>query len=853
LTEQEAARRLIQEGAAAIVSVPAPAWWVQLARAFATPFLAVLLLLALISLVTDILLVAPAERQWTKVLLLATMIGISGLLRFWQEFRSQRAMARLNAQVPLTATVTRRSGQADSREGIRRTIPVAELVRGDLLHLAAGVMLPADVRFLQCHNLFVSQSSFTGESVPVEKYGTLYGRAETVSSHQHPDPLDEATLGFTGTTVVSGSATAIVVTTGTQTFLGAVANSLGKQRVLTSFDRGVNRVSWVLLRLMLVMVPIVFVLTGLSKGDWKEALLFSLAVAVGLTPEMLPLVVTASLAKGALAMAREQVIVKHLPAMQNLGAMDVLCTDKTGTLTQDQMTLARHLDARGNDSDEVLRLAYLNSAYQAGVQNLIDQAILEHWHQAHATPMLPRYVKLHELPFDVFRRRMSVVVQHESAPPLLICKGALEEVLEVCSWVEEQGERYPLDEVRLARIERLAAVLNQDGLRVIAVASEQFSALHPQYSLTDERDLVFGGMIGLLDPPKPSARKALQALHEQGIAVKILTGDHGQVAARICEELGLDATRQLLGREMEGMGEEELAALAEQTTVFARLTPLHKARVIRALQSRGHTVGYLGDGLNDVAALHEADVSVSVDTAVDAAKAAADLILLQKSLLVLAQGVLEGRRVFGNIIKYLKITLASNFSNALSILVASAVLPFLPMLSLQLLVQNLLYDCAQLALPWDHVDPESVARPRPWNTHGLVPFMLLFGPLSSLFDFTTFVLLWFLFRANSPQVQALFQSGWFLEGVLSQLLIVQVLRTQRVPFFQRRASWLVLLLTGMIMGISVLLPFTAFGTFLGLQPLPPGYFPWLLATLLVYGGVAQVLKHWYLRRFGSWL
>ena len=769
-------------------------------------------------------------------------------------------MERLKALVPTTATVSRIPCAADDAralgEGLRRNIPLADLVPGDLLHLSPGKMIPADVRFLSCKELFVSQSVLTGESMPVEKYATALECGEASPSMRKRarlDPLEVATLGFTGMTVVSGTATAMVVATGRHTLFGSMTGSLGTQRMMTSFDRGINHVSWVLIRFMLAMVPIVFVITGLSKGDWRQALLFGLAVAVGLTPEMLPLVVTVSLARGALAMARQQVIVKHLPAMQNLGAMDLLCTDKTGTLTQDHITLVQHLDVRGEDNDAVLRLAYLNSAYQAGVQNLIDRAILEHWQQEHAHQVLPRYHKLDELPFDAIRRRMSVIIQQESEPPLLICKGALEEMLQVCSWVEGQGELLPLTEVLQARIERLVAKLGQDGFRVIAVAYKRLSYLHMQYALDDEQGLVLAGYIGLLDPPKSSAREAIEALNTHGIAVKILTGDNELVTARICQEVGLDPTRTMLGREIEGMSDKELASLAEQTTAFAKLTPLHKARVIRVLKRKGHTVGYLGDGLNDVAAFHEADVGISVDTAVDVAKEAADLILLQKSLLVLAQGVIEGRIVFGNIIKYLKMTFSSNFSNALSILVASAFLPFLPMLSLQLLVQNLLYDFSQLALPWDHVDPEFVAQPRTWDIWGLARFMVLLGPTSSLFDLTTFLLLWFVFQANSPLAQSLFQSSWFVEGLLSQMLIVHVIRTQRIPFLQRTASLPVLLLTAGTMAAAIALPFTPFGALIGLQPLPLSYFPWLLATLLAYSSLTQLIKTWYLRRFRVWL
>jgi Mg2+-importing ATPase len=614
-------------------------------------------------------------------------------------------------------------------------------------------------------------------------------------------------------------------------------------------------VTWVLIRFMLLMAPVVFLINGFSKGDWREAFFFTLAVAVGLTPELLPLIVTTNLVKGALQMARAQVIVKHLPAIQNLGAIDVLCTDKTGTLTENQVTLVRHLDAGGCASTRVLHLAYLNSAYQTGLKNLLDQAILDQAEQHHPAwrTVRPPYHKLDELPFDFVRQRMSVIVQQESEPPQLICKGALEEIVPICWGVEQQGEVVPLTEVVQARIERQGKLLQDEGLRVIAVASKRLSYLHTQYTLEDEQDLVFAGFLGFLDPAKASAKATLEALSQQGVAVKVLTGDHEGITTWICEEVGLNPSRMVLAHEIDGMDDEELAKIAEQTVVFARVNPLHKVRILQALKRNGHTVGYLGDGINDAAALREADVGISVDTAVDIAKASADLILLHKDLQVLAQGILEGRRVFGNIVKYVKMAASSNFGNALSVLLASAFLPFLPMLSLQLLVQNLFYDLSQLALPWDHLDREFLSQPRQWDARGLIRFMLCFGPLSSLFDLTTFAVLWFVFRANVPAAQSLFQSGWFVEGLLSQTLIVHLLRTQKIPFLQSRASLPVLFLTGSLMLVGLILPFTPAGSAIGLQALPWSYFPWLLMTLLAYCVLTQFVKTRYLRWVRSWL
>lgn len=850
LTEQEAAHRLTYIGRNEVASERLLPWWLQFARTFTNPFILVLVVLSLVSYLTDVLLATPSTRSWTKIAILTIMILLSCVLRFWQEFRSQRAISHLQSMIHTHATVQRH--QPNTGGSKRYELPIAQLVPGDLIHLSAGDMVPADVRLLTAYDLFVNQSAFTGEAMPVEKMvsePTRHGQSAS-------NPLALSSICLRGTSIISGSASAIVVYTGTQTFLNMVSNSVRGHRQKTHFERGVNQITWVLIHFMLLMVPVVFFVNGFSKGDWQEAFFFALAVAVGLTPELLPLIVTTNLVKGALHMARQQVIIKHLPAIQNLGAIDVLCTDKTGTLTENQVHLVRYLDAEGDTSTRVLHLAYLNSVHQTGLNNLLDRIILDQveCHYPAWRTVRPPYHKLDELPFDFVRRRMSVIVQQESEPPQLICKGALEDILQASWAVEQQGGTVvPLTEVVKARIERHVKMLQSEGLRVIAVASKRLSYLHTQYSLEDEQNLIFAGFLGFLDPPKASAKATLEALAKQDVAVKVLTGDHEGIATWICEEVGLNPCRLLLAHEIDGMSDEDLATIVEQTVVFAQVNPLHKVRVLQALKRNGHTVGYLGDGINDAAALREADVGISVDTAVDIAKASADLILLHKDLRVLEQGILEGRRVFGNIVKYVKMAASSNFGNALSILLASAFLPFLPMLSLQLLVQNLLYDFSQLALPWDHLDDEFLAQPRQWNARSLARFMLCFGPLSSLFDLTTFGLLWFVFQANTPAGQSLFQSGWFLEGLLSQTLIVHVLRTQKIPFLQSRASRPVLFLTGSIMLIGLFLPFTSVGLALGLRALPWSYFPWLLATLLAYCLLTQFVKIRFMRHIRTWL
>ena len=863
LTEREAANRLEQIGHNKVADKRLQPWWMQLARTFVNPFILVLAILILVSFMTDVVLTSGPNRSWTKILLLSVMILVSCLLRFWQEFRSQRVLHHLQSMVQTTATVLRR--RDDAAEPVRSDVPLTTLVPGDLIALSAGDMIPADVRLLSARDFFVSQSVLTGEAMPIEKYDNEFMSEESRRTSARSarsaltanDLLEMPQLCFMGTNVVSGTATAVVVSTGRQTFFSTIASSVLSRRPPTSFDRGINQVSWLLLRVMVSMVPVVFLINGLTKGDWREALFFGLAVAVGLTPEMLPLIVTTTLAKGAMSMARQKVIVKRLPAIQNLGAIDVLCTDKTGTLTEDRVTLIRHLDARGENSEWVLHLAALNSIHQTGLKNLLDRAILEHVHQDHQfqgnLPTPPRSHKIDELPFDFVRRRMSVIVQQEHEPPLLICKGAFKEVLRACSTIADQEQIRPLTEIAQARIEHMGKELQEEGYRIIAVAYKRLPSLHRQYSITDEHDLIFAGCIGFFDPPKLSARETIRALTAHGVAVKVLTGDTEEVTATICEDVGIDPTRTVLGREIEGMRDEELAEIAEQTTVFASVNPLQKARIILAIKSRGHTVGYIGDGVNDVTALREADVGISVDTAVDIAKETADIVLLEKSLLVLEQGIIVGRTVFGNSMKYLKMAISSNFGNALSLIIASAFLPFLPMLPLQLLVQNLLYDLSQLALPWDTVDHEVLAQPRQWKDSGLLRFTLCLGPISSIFDILTFLILWWIFHATLPATQSLFQSGWFVEGLLSQILIVHLIRTRKIPFIQRTASRSVLVLTGSVMIVGLIIPFTPFGASIGFQPLPFTYFPWLLAILLAYCVLTQVLKGWYLKRFHTWL
>lgn len=859
LTEHEAAKRLQRDGTNQVAhDKPQPAL-VQLLKALHNPFIYVLLTLAGISFVTDYWLPVRAgdmeEADLTKVIIIMTMVSLSSLLRFWQEYRSGKAADALKAMVRTTATVLRR--ERHDQPARLREVPMSELVAGDIVQLAAGDMIPADIRLIESRDLFISQAVLTGEALPVEKYDTLGHVTQKSAGGSASDEsglLDLPNIGFMGTNVVSGRARAVVVATGKRTYFGSLAKAIVGSRSQTAFDRGVNSVSRLLIRFMLVMVPVVFMLNGVVKGDWSDAFLFALAVAVGLTPEMLPMIVSANLAKGAVAMARRKVVVKRLNAIQNFGSMDVLCTDKTGTLTQDRIILEHHVDPSGHKDPRLLELAWLNSHHQSGVKNLMDQAVLRFAGEDQGFQPPYAYAKVDELPFDFIRRRLSVIVKDALGDHLLVSKGAVEEMLAIATHVEVGGQRVTLDAGRRQQLLATASTYNQEGFRVLLVGTRDIPAADgkPQYHTDDERELVIRGFLTFLDPPKETAGPAIAALREMGVKVKVLTGDNPVVTCKVCREVGLEPGQPLLGQDIERLDDTQLKALVEERTVFAKLTPLQKSRVLKALQANGHTVGFLGDGINDAPALRDADVGISVDSGTDIAKESADIILLEKSLMVLEEGVLKGRETFGNIMKYLCMTASSNFGNVFSVLVASAFIPFMPMLAIHLLLQNLMYDFSQLSLPWDRMDKEFLREPRKWDARNIGRFMLWIGPTSSIFDITTFALMWYVFAANSVEMQALFQSGWFIEGLLSQTLVVHMLRTRKVPFFQSTAALPVILATGLVMCLGIYIPFSPLGAMVGLVPLPWEYFPWLAATLLGYCLVAQGMKTLYIRRFGQW-
>ncbi len=851
LTKLTSDERLKKFGLNEVQHDKAPSWLSQLIKAFINPFIFILLVIAIISFIVDIWMAEPGESDYKTVIMVAGMVLFSALLRFFQEFRSNQAAEKLKSMVKTTATVLRKFIG-------KREIAMTELVPGDILFLSAGDMIPADCRIMKCKDLFVSESMLTGEALPVEKNALPIRDADT------KQPIELNNLCFMGTNVVSGTAKAIVVVTGNRTYFGSISKTIIGNRPETSFDIGINKVSYLLIRFMLVMVPIIFLINGFLKGDWMQALLFAIAVAVGLTPEMLPMIVTANLAKGAMNMSKHKVIVKRLNAIQNIGAMDILCTDKTGTLTLDKIVLEKHLNAYGDEDDEVLKWAYLNSFHQTGLKNILDKAVLEHIELHDYLKVEEHFMKVDEIPFDFERRRMSVILKMRNGNHLLICKGAVEEILDLCSHSFDPGENKELhlendkiilmDEKMRNKVLQTSKKMNEEGLRVLLVAIREFDGKHPlTYSVDDELQLTLTGFIGFLDPAKPSAQPSIAALQELGVTVKVVTGDNEIVTKKICNDVGIPVKNIVLGTELESMTEEELTLKIDDVSIFAKLSPLQKVRVVKALRAKGHTVGFMGDGINDAAALKEADVGISVNTAVDIAKESADIILLEKDLMVLRKGVIYGRRTFGNIIKYIKMTASSNFGNMFSMLGASAFLPFLPMLPVQLLTQNLLYDISQTTIPWDKMDEDFLKEPKKWDASSIQRFMFFIGPISSIFDFATFALMFFYFKANSPELQSFFQTGWFIEGLLSQTLIIHMIRTKKIPFIQSWATAPVLALTTIIMLVGIAIPFSPLAPMLKMQPLPLSYFPWLFGILTCYCLLTQYVKTWFIKKFNQWL
>jgi Mg2+-importing ATPase len=836
LTSDQAAARLREHGPNVLARDERPSVARLLWRSVGNPLVILLTVLAAVSVATG---------DWRAATVMGLMIVLSVGLKLFQESKAGSSAAKLRAMISVHATVM--------RDGEVHEIPVSQLVPGDVVQLAAGDMIPADVRIVAAKDLFVTQGSLTGESVPVEKHAIEHVDATA-------SPLERSTVAFLGTSVESGSAHAVVVATGRATYLGGMAASISEDHIQTAFDRDISRFTWLLLRFMLVMVPLVFIINGITKGSWGQAFFFAMAVAVGLTPEMLPMIVTVCLSKGAVAMGRKKVIVKRLNSIQSLGAMDVLCTDKTGTLTEDRVVLERYCDAALRDSEAVLALAYTNSHFQTGLKNVLDRAVLAHEH-AHAHARIPELVKVDEIPFDFERRVMSVVVRTPQGQDLLIAKGAPEAIFSRCGRVLLDGKELAMDPAHVADLTHEYERLSTDGFRVLAIATkaaaprELAAGAATAYGTADECDLVLQGYVAFLDPPKPSCATAIGTLQAHGITVKVITGDNELVARKVCKEVGLAVDAVVLGADVERMTDAALADAAETSALFARVSPAHKQRIVKALQARKHIVGFMGDGINDAPALHAADVGISVDTAADIAKASADMILLEKSLLVVDDGVLEGRKVFANITKYVRMGASSNFGNMFSVLGASILVPFLPMLPIQILTNNLLYDLGQTTIPTDDVDPEQLQRPRPWDMRALTRFLLFIGPCSSIFDYSTYLVMLYVFgcwdvstAASAAHSASLFQTGWFVESLVTQALVIHVIRTNKLPFVQSRASRPVIAVGLLVIAVGIGLPFSPVGRYLGFSPLPLLYWPILIATLVAYLVVTQTVKTWLLRR-----
>ena len=833
LPEHEAEDRLKEYGPNTIAHQEQSTWYSLLLSNMVSPFNILLLTIALVSYFTT--------QDLNSSVVIVIIVCLSVTMGFVQEYRSSKATEALQDLVETTASVCRIDDEGHPLTPTPNEVPLEELVPGDIIQLSSGDMIPADVRVISSRDLLVAEAALTGEAIPVEK---------------EPEPiteikgLDLRNICFMGTNVVSGTARAVVINTGKNTYFGALAKTITRKEEPSSFDKGISQLSWMLIRFILVMVTIVLIINGINKGNWLEAFLFALSVAVGLTPEMLPMIITTNLAKGAMAMSKNKVIVKRLNSIQNFGAMDILCTDKTGTLTQNRIILDKHLDVEGNDSDKVLKYAYLNSFYQTGLKNLLDEAVLKHAEVNDALKLDGTYHKVDEIPFDFNRRRMSVLIEDPTGAHFLIAKGAVEEIFQVCSNYELHGSTFPVDEKFVENFKRVSEDLNEDGFRVIALAYKSTPNTQEKYTTEDEKGLTLLGYISFLDPPKETALQAIAALNNQGVSVKILTGDNDLITRKVCKDVGIVVDHVLLGPDIDTMATEQLIEAIETTTVFAKLTPRHKERIICLLRQKGHVVGFLGDGINDAAAMKAADVGISVDNAADIAKESADIILLEKNLMVLEKGVTEGRIVFGNTIKYIRMALSSNFGNVFSIVGASIILPFLPMLPIHILVQNLLYNTSQIAIPLDRVDEEYLAKPRKWEIQNISRFMFWFGPISSIFDYALFAVMWFIFGANSPEKQTLFQSGWFIEGLLSQTLIIHMIRTRKIPFIQSSAAWPLSLLTVIVMIAGVVIPFSPIASSIHMVPLPLAYFPWLALILVSYCLLTQSIKVWYSNKFG---
>jgi Mg2+-importing ATPase len=817
LSEKEAHLRLEEYGYNEPAKKKKGTILTQILSKFLNPLVIVLLIIGTFSLFFG---------EKISALLVYLMAVMSVVLSFVQEYRAGKEAQRLSEMVRATATVY--------RNGKPKEIKIREIVPGDVVDLFAGDMIPADLRIISCKDLFINQASLTGESFPIEKIAAPIQVKDTSISEMF-------NIAFMGSSVVSGTALGVVIKTGISTQFGELSRKLATMRIETSFDKGIHKFTWLMIRAMLFMVLFIFTINAFRRGDFIQSLLFSLGVAVGLTPQMLPMLVAINLSKGAISMSKKQVVVKRLNSIQNLGAMDVICTDKTGTLTLDKIVLEKHCDVVRKEDDDILRYAYINSFYQTGLKNLLDRAILKH-----EKLLVKQFKKIDEIPFDFSRKIMSVVIDIDGKHRI-ISKGAPEEIFKRCTRYELDGEILDMEELILSDLKEEYDNLSSEGFRVLAMAYKDMDNNKDVYSREDEKDLILKGYVAFLDPPKPSAKRAILALRRLGIEFKVFTGDNELVTRKICSEVGLDIKGLVTGDKLDQLSDKELQELVKTATVFARLSPLQKERLIHALHENRHIVGYLGDGINDAPALKASDVGISVNNAVDIAKESADIILLKKSLMVLEDGVIEGRKTFGNIVKYIKMGSSSNFGNMFSMTGGSLFLPFLPMLPIQILLNNFLYDVSQVAIPTDGVDKDYLMKPRPWNVDAIKKFMIIIGPISSIFDFLTYGVMLFIFHASAQ----LFHTGWFIESLCTQTVVIHVIRTGKIPFIESRPSRFLILTSIFIVGIGILIPLSPLAQPFGFVAPPPAYFVVLFLIVITYLFMVQAVKSWFVKRYGS--
>lgn len=806
----------------------------RLKESIINPFNIVLIIVAIITFITDIAI--PVTKDYATFVLIVSTIIISAIISLIQETKSDNAAKKLKKMITNKIDVI--------RDGIQNVIEVENVVPGDIVKLSSGDMIPGDVRFLEVKDLFIDQASLTGESNPVEKlvnFSCDVGITETLN------------IGFMGTNVVSGSATALVIATGNDTYFGSMAKSLYSVNDKNSFERGVDDVSKLLIRFMIIMLPIILVVNLITKNNWWDSLIFAITIAVGLTPEMLPVIMTSTMAKGAVDMSKKKTIVKRLSAIQSFGEMNILCTDKTGTLTEDEIVLEKYIDVTGAESVRILRHAFLNSYFQTGLKNLIDVAIISRAEKEKLNILKEKYIREDEIPFDFTRRRMSVVLKDDKGKRQLITKGAVDEVMSICTFIDIDGKVEKMTEESRESAYSIYKKYNSDGLRVVAIAQKNNINGVEAFSLEDESDMVLIGFVGFLDPPKASSKQAISMLKKHGVDTVVLTGDSEGVALNVCKQVGIVVENRLTGKDIEKMTDEELRERVKNCHLYSKLSPLQKQRIVRIYQENGNTVGYMGDGINDSPPMKQADVGISVDTAVDIAKETADIILLEKDLNVLGEGVINGRKTFTNVLKYIKMATSGNFGNMLSVVIASIFLPFLPLLPIHILIQNLLCDFAQMGMPFDNVDNEYIERPKKWNTKGIKNFMFAFGTISTILDIICFIVLWFVLKFNTVEKAVLFQTGWFAFGIISQTLIIHMIRTHKTPFMKSKSSNQLLLSTFTITIITLLITFTNIATVFDLQKLPYEYMFWMIGFLIIYVILIQLYKKIYLKKNKEWL